>query len=266
MLGSKRPTLEGRWEGSPVANERLRTAMGNARIDIDQIAEATKVDPKTVQRWLAGRVPHPRHRWKVSELVGQEEAYLWPTARSDVAPGAPATTEVVTAYAHRADIPASVWNDLLARAYRQIDIIGYSFLFLPEQTVNLAKVITDKCSNGCKIRIAIADPDGQHTRERDRLENLNGTLPARIRTTIVHLQPLLKIPSVRVHYHETHLYSAIYRFDDEMLVTPYLVGAHGFEHPALRLRRLGPYGIFATYTDQFESLWATTKGMNHDAD
>jgi len=118
MLGSKRPILEGRWEGSPVANERLRTAMGNARIDIDQIAEATKVDPKTVQRWLAGRVPHPRHRWKVSELVGQEEAYLWPTARSDVAPGAPATTEVVTAYAHRADIPASVWNDLTARIQR----------------------------------------------------------------------------------------------------------------------------------------------------
>jgi hypothetical protein len=246
-------------------NERLRVAMGNAHVDIDKIAEVTKVDPKTVQRWLAGRVPHPRHRWKVSQLVGQEEGYLWPTARPDVAPGAPATSEVVTAYAHRADIPANVWNDLLARACRQVDIIGYSFLFLPEQTVNLAKVITDKCSNGCKIRIAIADPDSPHTHERDRLESLNGTLPARIRTTVVHLQPILNIPSVQVRYHETHLYCAIYRFDDEMLVTPYLVGAHGFEHPALHVRRIGPYGIFATYADQFESLWATTKGMDHDA-
>ena len=67
-----------------MANERLRTAMANAQVDIDQIAEATRVDPKTVQRWLAGRVPHPRHRWKVSELVSQEEGYLWPTARPDV--------------------------------------------------------------------------------------------------------------------------------------------------------------------------------------
>src|SRR5262245_31966969 len=137
-----------------VANERLRIAMANAQVNMDQIAEATRVDPKTVQRWLAERVPDPRHRWKVSELVSREEGYLWPTARADVAPGAPATSEVVAAYAHRADIPSSSWNELLARACRQIDIIGYSFLFLPEQTVNLAKVLTDKCSNGCKVRPA----------------------------------------------------------------------------------------------------------------
>jgi hypothetical protein len=55
--------------GSPVANERLRTAMADARVDIDHVAEATQVDPKTVQRRLAGRVPHPRHRWKASELT-----------------------------------------------------------------------------------------------------------------------------------------------------------------------------------------------------
>jgi hypothetical protein len=33
-----------------VANERLRTAMADARVDIDHVAEATQVDPKTVQR------------------------------------------------------------------------------------------------------------------------------------------------------------------------------------------------------------------------
>lgn len=244
-------------------NERLRSAMASAQVDIDQIAEAVKVDPKTVQRWLAGRVPHPRHRWKISELTGQEEGYLWPMARMDVAPGAPATSEIVTAYAHRADVPSNVWSELLARACRQIDIVGYSFLFLPEQTVNLAKLIGNKCASGCKIRIAVADPDCPHTHERDNLENLNGTLPARIRTTLTHLQPIFKIESVQVRYHEAHLYSAIYRFDDEMLVTPYLTWAHGFEHPALHLRRLSPYGIFATYADHFESLWSTTKDMDH---
>lgn len=249
-----------------MANERLRTAMANAGVDIDQVAQATMVDPKTVQRWLAGRVPHPRHRWKVSALVGQEEGWLWPTARPDVAPGAPATSEVIAAYAHRTDVPASNWNELLARARRRIDVIGYSFLFLPEQTVNLAKLIASKCSNGCKVRIAVANPASRQTRERDRLEGLNGTLPARIRTTITHLRPVLDIPSVQVRYHETHLYCAIYRFDDEMIVTPYLARAHGFEHPALHLRRLSPYGIFATYADHFDSLWATTKAMNRDAD
>ena len=96
-----------------MANERLRSAMADARVDTYQVAETTRVDPKTVQRWLAGRVPHLRHRWKVSELVGQEEGYLWPTARPDVAPGAAATSEVIAAYAHRTDISSSTWHELL---------------------------------------------------------------------------------------------------------------------------------------------------------
>jgi hypothetical protein len=53
-----------------------------------------------------------------------------------------------------------------------------------------------------------------------------------------------------------HLYNAIYRFDDEMIVTPYLYRAHGFQHPAFWLRRLGPYGVFASFADQFETIWA----------
>jgi hypothetical protein len=35
------------------------------------------------------------------------------------------------------------------------------------------------------------------------------------------------------------LYNAIYRFDDEMLVTPYLYRLHGYQHPLLHLRQLG---------------------------
>jgi hypothetical protein len=37
-----------------MANERLRTSMAKAQIDVDTLARATEVDPKTVQRWLGG--------------------------------------------------------------------------------------------------------------------------------------------------------------------------------------------------------------------
>jgi hypothetical protein len=37
-----------------------------------------------------------------------------------------------------------------------------------------------------------------------------------------------------------------------MIVTPHLYRAHGFQHPAFRLRRLGPYGVFASFADQLE--------------
>lgn len=76
-------------------------------------------------------------------------------------------------------------------------------------------------------------PDGAHVGERDDLEMLGGTLPARIRTTLHHLEPMLALPEVELRLHNVHLYNAIYRFDDEMIVTPYLYGAHGYQHPAL---------------------------------
>ena len=41
-----------------------------------------------------------------------------------------------------------------------------------------------------KVRIALVDPDCAETRKRDELERLGGTLPARIRTTLQHLEPL----------------------------------------------------------------------------
>jgi hypothetical protein len=115
--------------------------------------------------------------------------------------------------------------------------------FLPEQFVDLALSIEHKCASGCKVRIMLADPDGTQTQERDALEHLDGTLPARIRTTLGHLRDVLTVPGVELRFHNVHLYNAIYRFDDEMIVTPYLYRAHGFQHPAFRLRRLGPYGV-----------------------
>jgi len=91
-----------------MANERLRGAMAKAQADVEAITKATGVDPKTVQRWLNGRVPHPRHRWAIASLLREDEGYLWPAARPDLSPGAEATSEVVAAYGHRADIPNTV--------------------------------------------------------------------------------------------------------------------------------------------------------------
>jgi hypothetical protein len=63
-----------------MGNKRLRTAMTTARVDVDAVAVTAGVDPKTVQRWLAGRTPHTRHRWAVASMVGEDEHYLWPVS------------------------------------------------------------------------------------------------------------------------------------------------------------------------------------------
>ena len=74
--------------------------MASASIEPESLARKVGVDPKTVQRWLGGRMPHPRHRWKICDLLGQSEQYIWPQIILGVA-GVLQTSEIVSAYAHR---------------------------------------------------------------------------------------------------------------------------------------------------------------------
>jgi hypothetical protein len=246
-------------EGGRTVNTRLQAAMRTARVDVDAAARTVGVDPRTVQRWLNGRVPHARHRWAVARLLGDDESRLWPSVRRELAPGAEATAEVVAAYAHRADIPIGTWATLIESARTRIDLLGYAHLFLPEQHIDLSSRIEKACSAGCRVRIMFADPDGPGVRDRDSLENLSGTLPARIRMAMAYFHELREVSGVQIHVHDVHLYHAIYRFDDEMIVTPHLMGAHGPQHPALHLRCLGPDGIFASFADQLDRVWRDTR-------
>lgn len=232
--------------------------MSAQAIEIEGLARHVGVDPKTVQRWLSGRVPHPRHRWKICDLLGQAEQHLWPGVGLG-ASGATHTSEIVSAYAHRADAPSQLWSGLLERVKTNLDLLGYALLFFPEQHPELAELLADKCSSGLRVRIALADPDSEEVEARDRLEELGGTLPGRIRSTFSHLEPLLVNRGVEVRYHRVPLYNALYRFDDEMLVTPYLYKLHGYQHPLLHLKRLGPAGIFESYAQQFEAIWTESE-------
>ena len=61
-------------------NEPLRRALLRARLREDDLAVRLGVDPKTVRRWLKGRVPYPYNRAAIAELVGADEGELWPDA------------------------------------------------------------------------------------------------------------------------------------------------------------------------------------------
>jgi transcriptional regulator with XRE-family HTH domain len=237
-------------------NERLQTAMMRAGVSAEEVARAAGVDAKTVSRWVGGRVPHRRSRVAVARLLAEREEELWPASRPDVAPGSPATGEVVAAWARRADVPHSVWRGLLAGSRERIDVLGYAAPLVWELEPRLAEQLGQLAM---KVRIALCDPDCAHALERDTLEQLDGTLPGRIRNALTMIDRLRVSPGVQVGLHQVHLYNAIYRFDDRMIVTPYLYRARGFEHPTLQLRRLSPFGIFERYAAQFEDVWATVR-------
>jgi hypothetical protein len=242
------------------ANEPLRKAMADARVTIEMLGRTVGVHPKTVQRWLAGRVPHPRHRWAIADLLGVREEALWPGAKAGPGSSMTGTSEILAAYAHRAEVPSHVWHDLLDQAKTQIDLLAYAMLFLPEANPRLIDQLNEKAAAGCAVRIALADPDSPAVANRDQEEGLGGALPARIRYTLHYLADLIDQDGISLRLHATPMYNSIFRFDDEMLVTPHLYGQPGYASPVFHLRHVAMHGVFDNLAHHFERIWASCGG------
>src|SRR3954451_21998499 len=90
----------------------LRRALAESRLREIDVAEALGVDPKTVQRWLSGRLPQPRHRWGLADLLERHEYDLWP----QLAGSSPVGPEVHATYPHRGAVPREVWRQLFESA------------------------------------------------------------------------------------------------------------------------------------------------------
>jgi len=113
--------------------------MSAARLNIERVASALAVDPKTVQRWLAGRTPRPRHRWALASLLGVDDEAIWPGASASLAgrtapPGEIVATRVAThqdeeAACESIEHPVGL-RPRIERAFQQahvaIDFAGFS--------------------------------------------------------------------------------------------------------------------------------------------
>src|ERR1700753_2578745 len=105
--------------------------MRRARLRENDVAAPLGVDPKTVRRWLTGRIPYPGSRAALANLLGVDEACLWPEAGGPLS-GRSRPEELVAIYAHRWAIPRDVWTRFFESAEYQIDFLDYSALFLTE--------------------------------------------------------------------------------------------------------------------------------------
>lgn len=231
--------------------------MAVKKMSAGRLAELVQVDPKTVGRWVEGRIPHARHRWAVAEALEAAEGDLWPLDNSSHA-GA-ATDEVIAAYPRRADVPVQAWLDHISRATSHICFLGYAMLHLPEQLPDLFDVLSRRAQEGCLIRVALADPDSDEAHRRDAEEQLNGGLLARIRTSTYYFSELQGTENIELRFHYTSMYNSIFRFDDHMFVTPHLFGVAGSRAPLLHLFRRSEDGIFERFNSHFESVWRETK-------
>jgi len=234
-----------------MANTTLQDALTDAGLNPERFAEIIGVDPKTVQRWVAGTTPYRRHRQAIARALEIPEHRLWPETTPPPQPGdaaagdglavafedgghpaaaddepTAAINEVTGSWAQIGDPTAPYPVPLFANAARQIDLFdgaGDSLL-----TPGITDTLKDRADHGCHIRILTATPPRQ-------------------------LQPLIGHKHVELRLADTRQGVVVVRADDTMLI-PIPVAAPGL--PALvQLRRLTDDGIFDRLARHFQTLW-----------
>jgi hypothetical protein len=238
-------------------NDRLHSVLSQRAVTPDSLAEACEVDPKTVGRWLGGRVPHPRHRFRVAQYLRVEETFLWPGPQPHgKRQGDRLASELVGTYPNRASVPRETWLTLLREAAEQIDVLVFSGTFFAQSNPHVARMLAERAASGVRVRLCFGDPAGTAVAIRGHEEGIGDTLAAKIRASLTYYRPLVPERGCEVRLHDTTLYNSLFRYDDQLLVNPHIFGQPASANPVLHLRQATVTGWFESYADSFDAVWA----------
>ncbi|QUI33020.1 MULTISPECIES: helix-turn-helix domain-containing protein [Streptomyces] len=246
-------------------NERLRSALVQRSLTVDEVAEACSVDPKTASRWVSGRVPHRRHRWAVANLLRVDETYLWPEAGEKTSRFGAAQSEIADTYPNRASVPRDVWISLLLGAMKQIDVLVFSGTFFAQSNPHIARMLQERAQAGVRVRLCFGDPAGEAVRVRGHEEGIGDTLAAKVRASLTYYRTLVGHPGCEVRLHDTTLYNSLFRYDDHLLVNTHIWGQPASANPLFQLRRTANAEWFDRYDESFEAVWKTARPWAPDS-
>jgi transcriptional regulator with XRE-family HTH domain len=234
-------------------NEPLRRALLRARLREEDLAARVGVDPKTVRRWLSGRIPYPQNRAAIADLVGVDEAELWPDAGGPLT-GKMRPEELGVVYPHRWAIPREVWTQFLGSAEHEIGILAYSAMFLAEDQ-GILRILAAKSREAVRVRIALGDPDSRNVAERGEEEGIGDAMPAKVRNALALFRPLAEADNIEIRLHQAVLYNSIYRADDRLLVNQHAYGTPAAHSPVYSLNRASAGDMTDAYLRSFERIW-----------
>jgi transcriptional regulator with XRE-family HTH domain len=252
-----------------LANEQLKHALRNAGLEIEDLAQRVGVDAKTAGRWLSGRTPYPRHRFRVADALAVSEHQLWPDPVDESAGSLASPGELRS---HDPGYPggtvAGDWTELLAAATSRIDLLDYTLLEVLA-TPGTLDDLAGKAAAGCQIRILVASPHSTAVRDADlevaiqagwTRDKADGADPDPIiRNQALAGQELLSqiaaLPGIEVRAYIAHRYNSVLRFDDQMLVLLHLSGVGTVDAPRIRCWDGGEDGLFDRFTNHFDAIW-----------
>jgi transcriptional regulator with XRE-family HTH domain len=244
-------------------NERLRAALLEHGVTPAAIGNELGVDHKTVERWIAGRLPYRKYRYALATRLGLDESYLWPDALPRDVVGAASEAEILAVYPHRWEAPRDAWSKLFSAAEQEIAILVYAGLFLAEDA-GVQKLLADKARAGVRIRVLLGDPDSAEVAERGADEGIDEAVAAKIRNVFILYRPLRRLDGAEFRMHNTILYNSIYRGDDQLLVNTHVQGMPANNAPLWHLRKISGGQFAAVYLDSFERVWETAVPIPED--
>ena len=237
-------------------NERLQAGLLEHGLTPSMLADRIGVDHKTVERWIAGRMPYRRLRYAVAAQLGVDESYLWPDALSREQVSAASDSEIVAVYPHRSEVPQALWRRLFSTAEREIGVLVYAGLVVSEDAP-LRRIFAERASAGVRVRMLMGDPDSAQVAERGADEGIGEAMALKVKNALALYRPLLSAGAVEFRFHQTILYNSIYIGDDQLLVNTHVFGLSAAEAPVWHLRKVAGGEIASTYLESFERVWET---------
>lgn len=240
-----------------VVSDQLRSVLEQRGIHPDELAEACEVDPKTVRRWMGGRVPRTTLQVQVARYLHLDRAVLWPLDQAT--DGCEhAGLGLVAMYPDRASVPRETWLNLLGEAQQHIDVLVYSGTFFAQTNPRVARMLADRAAQGVRVRLCFGDPNGRAVAIRGQEEGIGDALAAKIRASLSYYRSLLTTDGCEVRLHDTTLYSSLFRYDEDILVNPHVWGQPASANPVFHFREQ-PGSLAENYRNSFDAVWATAR-------
>ncbi|MCZ7415677.1 helix-turn-helix domain-containing protein [Streptomyces sp. WMMC897] len=250
-----------------MANERLRGAIVESGLTMENVAERLGVSPKTVERWInsAGRAPYRRHKYAAASLLRRDVSYLWPEEQTSQEVTAAGQAELVKLYPHRSAVPNDLWTKLYGAARNGLDVLVYSGFWLTEDAT-FHRIVKEKSAAGVPVRFMLGEPDCPAVVQRGEDEGIGAAMGNKIRNALVNYAPLFGLPGVSFRLHTSTLYNSLYRADDDMLVNGHVYGMGAYLAPVMHLQRVPGGELFDTYAQSIERVWDSARPITSPTD
>lgn len=240
-----------------MTNERLRAAIPAAGYEPVHFALELGVDPKTVERWISGRVPHRSHRMAAAVKLGRSDGYLWPSTYDDQTSQSATEAELIKLYPSRGAVPVQLWLDLVTGAKESIDILVYAGSFLHDSIPGFAEALEERARSGVRVRVLLGDPDCHAVALRGIEEGIGDSMAARCRLSLRYFQRT-EAAGIDVSTHRTTLYASIFRFDQTALINTHIFGVPATKAPMMHIAKIPGGRLFDQYAASIEAVLRET--------